>query len=119
MMTVFGIKNCDTCRVARKYFTERDIEYRFHDVRDDGLSVQMLERWAARIDWNKLLNKRSLTWRKVPEVDRDDMTQDRAFALIIENPTLLKRPVLESETFIAVGFLEKQFSEFWDSNANT
>jgi arsenate reductase len=117
MLTVFGIKSCDTCRKARKYFAEKDIEYQFHDVRDDGLGIQMLERWAARIDWTKLLNKQSLTWRKVPEVDRDDMTQDRAFALIIENPTLLKRPVLESDTFIAVGFSEKRFSEFWDSNA--
>jgi arsenate reductase len=117
MLTVFGIKSCDTCRKARKYFAEKDIEYQFHDVRDDGLGIQMLERWAARIDWTKLLNKQSLTWRKVPEVDRDGMTQDRAFALIIENPTLLKRPVLESDTFIAVGFSEKRFSEFWDSNA--
>ena len=117
MLTVFGIKSCDTCRKARKYFAEKDIEYQFHDVRDDGLGIQMLERWAARIDWTKLLNKQSLTWRKVPEVDRDDMTQDRAFALIIENPTLLKRPVLESDTFIAVGFSEQRFSKFWDSNS--
>jgi arsenate reductase len=115
MMTVFGIKSCDTCRKARKYFTETDIEHRFHDVRDDGLGIQMLERWAARIDWKKLLNKQSLTWRRVPEVDREDMTQDKAFALIIENPTLLKRPVLESEAFIAVGFSQEKFSEFWDS----
>jgi len=66
--------------------------------------------------WTKLLNKQSLTWRKVPEVDREDMTKERALALIIENPTLLKRPVLESDAFIAVGFSEKRFSEFWDSN---
>lgn len=116
MLTVFGIKSCDTCRKARKYFVENDIEFQFHDVRDDGLGIQMLERWSSRIDWTKLLNKQSLTWRKVPEVDRDDMTKDRALALIIENPTLLKRPVLESDDFIAVGFSDKRFSEFWDSN---
>jgi len=80
MLTVYGIKSCDTCRKARKYFAENDIEFRFHDVRDDGLDIQMLERWA-------------------------------------ENPTLLKRPVLESETFIAVGFSEKRFSEFWKSTS--
>ncbi len=114
MLTIFGIKSCDTCRKARKVFAEKDIEFRFHDVRDDGLDIQMLERWAARIDWNKLLNKQSLTWRKIPEVDRSGMTKDRAFALMIDNPTLVKRPVLESPQFIAVGFSEKRFAEFWD-----
>ena len=113
MLTVFGIKSCDTCRRARKYLTAQDIEFRFHDVRDDGLDIQMLERWAARIDWQKLLNKQSLTWRKIPEVDRNDMNKDKAFALMIDRPTLLKRPVLEAEKFLAVGFSEKRFSDFW------
>lgn len=113
MLTVYGIKSCDTCRKARKYFAENDIEYTFHDVRDDGLDIQMLERWSGRIDWTKLLNKQSLTWRKVPEVDRNGITESKAFALMIENPTLVKRPVLESDVFIAVGFSEKRFSEFW------
>ena len=116
MLTVYGIKSCDTCRKARKHFAENDIEFRFHDVRDDGLDIQMLERWAGRIDWTKLLNKKSLTWRKIPEVDRNGITESKAFALMLENPTLLKRPVLESETFIAVGFSEKRFAEFWKSN---
>jgi arsenate reductase len=112
MLTVYGIKSCDTCRKARKYFAENEIDFRFHDVRDDGLDIQMLERWAGRIDWAKLLNKQSLTWRKIPEVDRNSITKSKAFALMIENPTLVKRPVLESEKFIAVGFSEKRFSDF-------
>lgn len=112
MLTVFGIKSCDTCRKARKFFAENDIEFRFHDVRDDGLDIQMLERWSARIAWTALLNKQSLTWRKIPEVDRSDMTKDRAFSLMLDNPTLVKRPVLESPQFIAVGFSEKRFSAF-------
>lgn len=113
MLTVFGIKSCDTCRRARKYLAEQDIEFRFHDVRDDGLDTSMLERWANRIDWRKLLNKQSLTWRKIPEVDRIDINRDGAFALIIDWPTLLKRPVLEAEDFLAEGFSEKRFAEFW------
>ena len=112
MLTVFGIKSCDTCRKARKYLAENDIEYRFHDVRDDGLDIQMLERWAARIGWEKLINRKSLTWRKIPEVDREDITRERAFVLLLDHPTLLKRPVLESKRFIAIGFSEKRFSEF-------
>lgn len=114
MLTVFGIKSCDTCRIARKYLAKSDIKFRFHDVRDDGLDIQMLERWAARIGWEKLINRKSLTWRKIPEVDREDITRERAFVLLLDHPTLLKRPVLESERFIAVGFSEKRFKEYWE-----
>ena len=112
MLTVYGIKSCDTCRKARKYLAENDIEFRFHDVRDDGLDIQMLERWSVRIEWQKLLNRQSLTWRKIPEVDREGMTKNRAFALMLDQPTLVKRPVLESPEFMAVGFSEKRFGEF-------
>ena len=117
MLTVYGIKSCDTCRKARTYFAQHDIDFRFHDVRDDGLDIQMLERWSARIDWTKLLNKQSLTWRKIPEVDRSDMTESKAFALMIENPTLVKRPVLEADEFFAVGFSEARFGEFLKRNS--
>ena len=116
MLTVYGLKSCDTCRKARKFLAEQDIDFRFHDVRDDGLDIQMLERWVSRIDWQKLLNRRSLTWRKIPDVDRADIDMDRALALIIENPTLLKRPVLESETLLAVGFSEKRVADFLAAN---
>ena len=116
MLTVYGLKSCDTCRKARKFLAEKDIDFRFHDVRDDGLDMQMLERWVARVDWQKLLNRQSLTWRRIPEVDRADMDMERALALIIENPTLLKRPVLESDALLAVGFSEKRFAEFLASN---
>lgn len=112
MLTIYGIKSCDTCRRARKCLTEKGIEHNFHDVRDDGLDIQMLERWTDRIGWEKLLNKKSLTWRKIPEVDRNDMTRDKALAAMIDKPTLIKRPVLESPEFIAVGFSEKRFEEF-------
>lgn len=114
MLTIFGIKSCDTCRNARKYLAERNIEFLFHDLRDDGLSIQMLERWVARLSWERLLNKKSLTWRKIPEVDRNDMSHDKALAAMLQNPTLIKRPVLENDDYIAVGFSEKRFSDFLD-----
>jgi len=115
MLTVYGIKSCDSCRKARKFLTEKDIEFTFHDLREDGLDIQMLERWSDRLGWERLLNKKSLTWRKIPEVDRNDMTRDKALAAILERPTLVKRPVLESKEFIAVGFSEKRFSDFLES----
>lgn len=117
MLTVYGLRSCDTCRKARKFLAERDIDFRFHDVRDDGLDIRMLERWVSRIEWEKLLNRQSLTWRKIPEVDRANIDLDRALALIIDNPTLLKRPVLESETLLAVGFSERRFAEFLENNS--
>ena len=116
MLIVFGIKSCDTCHRAKKYLDEHNIEFRFHDLRDDGLDIQMLERWTQRIGWARLLNKQSLTWRKIPEVDRNDMTHDKALAAMIDNPTLVKRPVLESDKFIAVGFSEKRFGDFINNN---
>jgi arsenate reductase len=116
MLTIYGIKSCDTCRRARKFLTEHNIEFRFHDVREDGLDIQMLERWSERMGWQKLLNKQSLTWRKIPEVDRNDMTRDKALAAMIDSPTLIKRPVLEADKFIAVGFSEKRFGDFINQN---
>ena len=116
MLTVYGIKSCDTCRRARNFLTEKNIEFKFHDVRDDGLDIQMLERWSGRIDWQRLLNRQSLTWRKIPEVDRNDMSRDKAFAAILDAPTLIKRPVLEHPGFFAVGFSEKRFGDFINNN---
>lgn len=112
MLTIYGIKSCDTCKNAKKFLTEKEIEHRFHDLRDDGLDIQMLERWVDRLGWERLLNKKSLTWRKIPEVDRNAMSRDKALAAMIERPTLIKRPVLEADNFIAVGFSEKRFAEF-------
>ena len=112
MLRVFGINSCDTCRKAKKFLQQKGIEHEFHDVREQGLSIQMLERWADRAGWELLLNKRSATWRKVPEADRDRVNREKALALILEHPTLLKRPVIEADAYIAVGFSEKRFAEF-------
>ena len=116
VLTIYGISSCDSCRAARKYLAEREIEFLFHDLREDGLDIQMLERWSDRLGWEKLLNKKSLTWRKIPEVDRNDMTHDKALAAMIYSPTLVKRPVIESDKFIAVGFSEKRFGDFINNN---
>ncbi len=112
MVTVYGLKNCDSCRKARKFLKERDIHYTFHDVRTDGVDIQMLERWADRVGWEKLVNKKSLTWRTVPEKARQDLNRNKALALILSEPTLLKRPVLEGKDFTAIGFSEKRFTEY-------
>ena len=112
-LTVYGIPNCDTCRNARKWLDENAQPHRFHDLRKDGLDIQMLERWARTIDWQRILNKRSLTWRKVPENDRAAMTRQRAMILMLEEPTLVRRPVLECDDFVAIGFSPENYAKLF------
>ncbi len=112
MLTIYGIASCDTCRKARRFLEEKSIEHRFHDVRENGLDIQHLESWAERVGWEKLLNKRSLTWRKVSDADRSNLTRNGVLALILEQPTLLKRPIIEADDYLAVGFSEERFGEF-------
>jgi len=104
MLTIYGIPSCDSCRNARKWLTENGKDYQFHDLRVDGLDMEMLQRWTDTLDWQKILNTRSLTWRKVPEVDRAGMTANKAMALMLDQPTLVKRPVLECDDIVEVGF---------------
>ena len=109
MLTVYGIASCDSCRKARHWLEENGIEFRFHDFRRDGLEVQMLERWCEQLGWDKLLNRQSLTWRRIPEADRENIRKDRALAAMLEHPTLVKRPVLERGKFVAVGYSEDAY----------
>ena len=104
MITLYGIPNCDTCRAARKWLQANAIEFRFFDLRADGITAQQVARWCEQVDWTKVLNRRSLTWRKIPEIDRSDLDRQRAIALMLENPTLIRRPVIEAPEITAVGF---------------
>lgn len=114
MLTVYGITSCDICRKARKWLESNSHEYHFHDIRKDGLDIQMLERWSKRISWEKLLNTRSLTWRKIPEVDRSGVTLGRALSMMLQHPTLVKRPVLEHKKFIVVGFSDDDYRNIFN-----
>ena len=113
LLILYGIGNCDTCNKARKWLNDEFHDYEFHDLRNDGLDIEMLEQWAARISWQKFFNTRSLTWRKIPEIDRTNITRNKAITLMIENPTLVKRPVLESNKFIEVGFSPNHYAKIF------
>ena len=104
MLTIYGIPNCDTCRKARKFLDGKNIEYRFHDVREDGLDKSLLRSWVPSVSWQKLLNTRSTTWRGLPGIQRSDVDEKKAIDLIAEHPTLLKRPVAVSGDRVEVGF---------------
>jgi arsenate reductase len=111
MTTLFGLKSCDSCRKAERWLRDHGVEYTFHDVRNDGVSVQLLEHWADALGWESLLNKRSLTWRRIPEVDREPLGRNKAIAMMLEHPTLIRRPVLETRLAIAVGFSPAAWQE--------
>ena len=113
MLTIYGIPSCDSCRNARKWLTERGVDHQFHDLRADGLDLAMLERWSRALEWQTLLNTRSLTWRKVPEVDRAELNSNRALALMLDQPTLVKRPVLETDDIVVVGFSPDNYADLF------
>ena len=111
MTTIYGIPNCDTCRRARKWLDEHSVACEFHDIRSDGLDIQAIHRWAQHVGWERLLNTRSQTWRKIAQADREGIDEGRALALMFEQPTLIKRPVLEHDDLILVGFSEDDYED--------
>jgi arsenate reductase len=104
MHTLYGIKNCDTVKKARQWLDQNNIAYRFHDFRSDGLSLAQLNDFAARVDWNRLLNRSSTSWRQLSLEHQSELTWEKAIALMVTNPTLIKRPVLDTGDKLIIGF---------------
>lgn len=104
MLRVYGIKNCDTVKKALKWLDGEGIAYSFHDLRTDGVNEEDVKRWAEALGWESLLNKRSTTWRELPEKDKNDLDFDRAVMLMVKHPTLIKRPVFVGSSMILNGF---------------
>ncbi len=104
MMILYGISNCDTVKKARRWLDEHGIAYQFHDVRKDGLDPARLQSWIDAIGWEKLLNKAGTTFRKLPEAEKAGLDAATAKALMLDQPAMIKRPVVESADGISVGF---------------
>jgi Spx/MgsR family transcriptional regulator len=102
--TVFGIKTCDSCRRALNFLAEMDARPEWHDFRADGLSPELLDRLLQRLSWEKLLNRSSLAWRGLAEEDKRGLTADKARRLMLENPLLIKRPVVAMGSHYSCGF---------------
>ena len=103
MITLFGIKNCDTVKKARLWLSEHDIEHRFHDVRTDGLKLDQIEEWIKKTNWEILLNRRGTTWRKLDLSIQENVTKNNIAALLLANPAMIKRPILDVNGAISVG----------------
>jgi len=113
-MILYGIKNCDTVKKARRWLDANDVAFSFHDFRVDGLEQAMLESWLQYVSWETLLNKRGTTWRKLEDSRKDALTQDIAIELMLANPTLIKRPVVTTENDCLVGFKEADYAAYFN-----
>ncbi len=113
---LYGIKNCDTVKKARQWLDQHRIEYRFHDFRSDGLELQQAQAWLDEIGLDTLLNKRGTTWKQLDDKLRAQLTGDNAAALLIEHPTLIKRPLLDIGHQRFVGFSDQQYREIFKTH---
>ncbi|MBX9882599.1 MAG: ArsC family reductase [Sphingomonas sp.] len=104
MITIYGIKNCDTMKKARAWLDAAGKPYRFHDYRAEGIDPGLLAGWAAQVGWEKLLNKAGTTFRALPVADKSGIDGAKALKLMAANPTLIKRPVLVAGEALLVGF---------------
>ncbi|RKZ80028.1 MAG: ArsC family reductase [Gammaproteobacteria bacterium] len=109
-MILYGIKNCDTVRKARRWLDANGVDFQFHDFRADGLDEATINAWLTTVSWEILLNKRGTTWRKLDDPRKDQLDQATVIELMLENPTLIKRPVLSDDTDCMVGFKETDYS---------
>ena len=109
MITMYGINNCDTVRKARRWMNENGIACHFHDYRRDGLTRTRLIQWVDRLGWEALINCRGTTWRKLPKAVRDTIDQTSAIAIMLENPAIIKRPLLVAGDCYLLGFQPVQW----------
>ena len=101
---IYGIKNCDTMKKARAWLDKNKVEHSFHDYKTAGIDRDRLERWSKKVGWETLLNRAGTTFKKLPDKDIAGLTESKAIALMLAQPSMIKRPVLESGGKLLVGF---------------
>ena len=110
-MKVYGIKNCDTVKKALTWLEKNRIPYEFHDYKKLGISPQKLEEWSAQLGWDRLLNKRGTTWKKLdPDTQNSIRTKEDAFMLMQEKTSIIKRPLIEDANNLLLGFDEAEYT---------
>lgn len=110
MLRVYGIKNCSTVKKALNWLEENELSYTFHDYKKEPATRSKLEEWEAKIDWELLVNKRGTTWRKLSEEQQASVSDaDSANTILLENNSMIKRPIIESAKGILLGFNETEY----------
>ena len=109
-VTIYGIRNCDTMKKAFAWLGAHGIAYDFHDYKKMGIGEADVARWSDAAGWEKLLNRAGTSFRKLPEADQQGLTCDKALALMVANPSMIKRPVLETGDRIEVGFKPERYA---------
>jgi len=110
-ITIYGIKNCDTMKKARAFLDKKGVAYDFHDYKTQGIERARLEGWAKKAGWETLLNKTGTTFRKLPDKDKEGLTEKKAIALMLAQPSMIRRPVLElGGGKIQVGFKPEDYA---------
>ena len=107
--TIYGIKNCDTMAKARRWLDEHGVAYGFHDYKTEGVSREVLESWVSKVGWEVLLNRAGTTFKKLPEADKTGVDQAKAVSLMLAQPSMIKRPVVEHPGGLLVGFKPDQW----------
>ena len=111
-ITIYGIKNCDTMKKARAWLDKRGVEYAFHDYKTAGIDRERLERWSKKLGWETLLNRAGTTFRKLPDKDKAGLDAGKAVALMLDQPSMIKRPVLDlGGGRLLVGFKPELYAE--------
>jgi arsenate reductase len=111
MSTIYGIKNCDTMKKARAWLDSHGVRYDFHDYKVAGISKEKLKGWAKAVGWEMLLNRAGTTFRKLPDADKEALNETKAVALMLTQPSMIKRPVLEMNGKLLVGFKPEIYAE--------
>ena len=119
MTTLYGIKNCDMIRKARRWLQENGVDYHFHDVRKDGIDEAMLSAWMRQHDWELLLNRRASTWRQLPAPAREHVDRKAAINIMLEQPTIIKRPLLEHHKQLHLGFSDGQYAAIFHPDTSS
>lgn len=109
MIKIYGIPNCDTMKKARHWLDQHGIDYQFHNYKKDGLKEQLLLSWVAKLGWEVLLNKRGMMWRKLDDATKANIDRDSAIRVMLETPSIIKRPVLDTGKGLYVGFKESDY----------
>ena len=110
-LTIYGIKNCDTMKKARAGLDSHGVAYDFHDYKSEGISKDRLKAWSDELGWEALLNRAGTTFRKLPEKDREGLSEKKAMALMLAQPSMIKRPVLAVGAKLLVGFNPEQYEK--------